>query len=115
MGGVQYTVDTVGFATDNNKFELRVNPALPFDDSFTLTLAATQTPALVKNTGQLPGGTRSLTSAWPKRAQAFTTGSSTAGYTLGSIGLSPIHRRHLHGRQRADGDPEWGQQRQSGQ
>ena len=86
VGGVQYTVDTVGFNTDSNEFELRVDPALPFD-SLTLTLAANQFPVLVKNTGQSDGGRRTLSSANPKRAQAFTTGSSTAGYTLGSIGL----------------------------
>ena len=86
VDGVQYTVDTVGFNTDSNEFELRVDPALPFD-SLTLTLAANQFPVLVKNTGQSDGGRRTLSSANPKRAQAFTTGSSTAGYTLGSIGL----------------------------
>ena len=37
VGGVQYTVDTLGFATDDNLFEFQVTPALPFD-SFTLTL-----------------------------------------------------------------------------
>ena len=86
VGGVQYTVDTVGFNTDSNEFELRVDPALPFD-SLTLTLAANQFPVLVKNTGQSDGGRRILSSGNPKRAQAFTTGSSTDGYTLGSIGL----------------------------
>ena len=86
VGGVQYTVDTVGFNTDSNEFELRVDPALPFD-SLTLTLAANQFPVLVKNTGQSAGGRNGLTSGNPKRAQAFTTGSSAGGYTLGSIGL----------------------------
>ena len=42
VGGVQYIVDTVGFVRGTiNEFELRVQPALPYD-SFTLTLGATE-------------------------------------------------------------------------
>ena len=41
VGGVQYTVDTVGFDTDDNEFAFHITPALPFD-SFTLTLGATE-------------------------------------------------------------------------
>ena len=100
VGGVQYTVDTVGFDTDDNEFELRVGPALPFD--FTLTLGATelsldstvqfdpdQEAVLVKNTGQTIAATGlALARATTiKRAQAFTTGASAAGYTLSSIGV----------------------------
>ena len=43
-------------------------------------------PVLIKNTGQSDDGTvRRLTSGNPKRAQAFTTGSNSAGYTLYAI------------------------------
>ena len=42
---------------------------------------------LVKNTGQSVGTALGLTANVPKRAQAFTTGANTAGYTLGSIGF----------------------------
>ena len=43
-------------------------------------------PVLIKNTGQFNDGTvRRLTSGNPKRAQAFTTGSNSAGYTLYAI------------------------------
>ena len=95
VGSVQFTVDTVGFDTNDNEFELRVDPALPFD-SFTLTLGptelsvgSTEERVLVKNTGQTIG-TNSLTLASTgstKRAQAFTTGGTISGYTLSSIGI----------------------------
>ena len=43
-------------------------------------------PVLIKNTGQSDDGTvRRLTSGNPKRAQAFTTGSNSTGYTLIAI------------------------------
>ena len=43
-------------------------------------------PVLIKNTGQSDDGTvRRLTSGNPKRAQAFTTGSNSTGYTLNAI------------------------------
>ena len=42
---------------------------------------------LVKNTGQSVGTALALSANVPKRAQAFTTGANTAGYTLGSIGF----------------------------
>ena len=48
---------------------------------------------LVKNTGQtVEASTVSLGGSTPKRAQAFTTGASAAGYTLASIGfrLGPV-------------------------
>ena len=41
VGGVLYTVDSVGYLKLDTKFELTVKPALPFD-SFTLTLGATE-------------------------------------------------------------------------
>ena len=41
VGGVQYTVESVGYLNNSSEFELSVKPALPFD-SFTLTLGATQ-------------------------------------------------------------------------
>ena len=95
VGSVQFTVDTVGFDTNDNEFELRVDPALPFD-SFTLTLGdtelsvgSTEERVLVKNTGQTIG-TNSLTlisTGSTKRAQAFTTGGTISGYTLSSIGM----------------------------
>ena len=88
VGGIQYTVEHVGFNTGDNEFDLSVSPALPFDDSFTLTLAATQLPVLVKNTGQSAGSSNgSLTTNNTKRAQSFTTGTNADGYTLGSIGI----------------------------
>ena len=43
---------------------------------------------LVKNTGQSVQTALALSSNVPKRAQAFTTGANTAGYTLGSIGFN---------------------------
>ena len=97
VGGVQYTVDTVGFDTDDNEFELTVTPALPFD-SFTLTLGATELSVgstdygsgvvLVKNTEQTPISTAAiLTSASNQYAQQFTTGTNAGGYALGSIGF----------------------------
>ena len=97
VGGVQYTVDTLGFDTDDNEFELTVTPALPFD-SFTLTLGATELSVgstdygsgvvLVKNTGQTPISTAAiLTSASNQYAQQFTTGTNAGGYALGSIGF----------------------------
>ena len=42
---------------------------------------------LVKNTGQTVVGSSSLGQTQPKRAQAFTTGSSADGYRLTSIGV----------------------------
>ena len=88
VGGIQYTVEHVGFNTGDNKFDLSVSPAPLFGDSFTLTLAATQPPVLVKNTGQSAGSSNgSLTTTFTKRAQAFTTGTNADGYTLGSIGI----------------------------
>ena len=42
---------------------------------------------LVKNTGQSVGTALALSANVPKRAQAFTTGANTVGYTLGSIGF----------------------------
>ena len=43
---------------------------------------------LIKNTGQMAqSNTFELTMAIPKRAQAFTTGSNSLGYTLDSIGF----------------------------
>ena len=42
---------------------------------------------LIKNTGQTSSGTQALDTTNTKRAQAFTTGSNSAGYTLSSIGF----------------------------
>ncbi len=42
---------------------------------------------LVKNTGQSAPGSYVLNSGTPRRAQAFTTGSSSDGYVLDSIGI----------------------------
>ena len=43
---------------------------------------------LIRNTGQASSGTQTLdTTTNTKRAQAFTTGSNSAGYTLSSIGF----------------------------
>ena len=96
VGGVPYTVDTLGLDTDDNEFELTVTPALPFD-SFTLTLGATELSlgstdygsdvVLVKNTGQTPIGANVLTSTNNQFAQQFTTGAHAGGYRLGSIGF----------------------------
>ena len=96
VGGVQYTVDTLGFATDDNLFEFQVAPALPFD-SFTLTLGATELSVgstdygsdvvLVKNTGQTPITSDILQSGSNQFAQQFTTGPNVGGYTLSSIGF----------------------------
>ena len=53
------------------------------------TVQAQTATALVKNTGQsAESSTFQLNSSAAKRAQAFTTGSHNAGYTLNSIGLS---------------------------
>ena len=42
---------------------------------------------LVKNTGRNDGGIATLSALDIARAQAFTTGTATAGYTLSSIGI----------------------------
>ena len=42
---------------------------------------------LVKNTGQTSSGSQALDATNTKRAQAFTTGANSAGYTLSSIGF----------------------------
>ena len=45
VGGVQYTVDTVGFSTDSNEFNFHITPALPFaNNTLTFTLGATELP-----------------------------------------------------------------------
>ena len=45
-------------------------------------------PVLIKNTGRSDDGTaRHLTAGNPKRAQAFTTGANSAGYTLYAIAI----------------------------
>ena len=45
------------------------------------------TAVLIKNTAQTSSGSQALDATNTKRAQAFTTGSNSAGYTLSSIGF----------------------------
>ena len=47
-----------------------------------------QDTVLVKNTGQTLGTALALNSTFNRRAQEFTTGTYTGGYTLSSIGIS---------------------------
>ena len=48
VGGVQYTVDTVGFSTDGTEFQFQITPALPFaNDTLTFTLGATELTGFV--------------------------------------------------------------------
>ena len=50
--------------------------------------AEEETPVLlVANTGQTQGSSDTLDSTFTKRAQAFTTGASIAGYSVSSVGI----------------------------
>ena len=63
------------------------NPEGPLSSALTDTIAPSD--LLVRNTGQTAQSpTFQLSTVATKRAQAFTTGSHSAGYTLNSIGLS---------------------------
>ena len=67
------------------------NVFLEFNIDTSTVILTDQDPTvvLVKNTGQTAeASTFQLSTAATKRAQAFTTGSHSAGYTLNSIGLS---------------------------
>jgi len=61
--------------------------ALLFAALGSFAAASAQAAVLVKNTGQMTSGNNANLAAW-SFAQGFTTGSSTNGYTLESIGVT---------------------------
>ena len=85
------------YTLTNADADRRIKVKVAFDDdlgnpegplSSILTTSIVPSDILVKNTGIVSGNTGLvLNTTFPKAAQSFTTGTSTSGYTLSSIGF----------------------------